>query len=368
MNREFEEQQYRARELTRLVLEEQRYERMARFIFPGVVGDPIQQKPGIYQNVPFETYLSWNAASNSSLGRAVVEISPLIISMAHYKKQLPFKQSDAMRFGTMCHSSKFEFANALRDYVAMPDFRNYREADDGTLIEDPCCNKGKMVKAKDGTEKYERGAVSKTPASTEEYSERVAAFEKKHIGKIIVTDEAMNKLAGVLNALDQNQTVRRLYANNGPVTESRDAGTEYEVSIVWIDEQTGLLCKGRIDCAQHGTRELPDLKTSASVASFDKAVGHLGYHRQGAFYSDGMRTLTGSAYRPWCVAAEPDGPVFGVRAKPIGEATLAAGRHQYRLVLDRIRIGVETNKWPEFEEIGQAEEGWEIPHWMLPMV
>lgn len=320
---------------------------MARFIYPGVRGEPIQQKPGIYQGVPFEEYLAWNAISNSSLSPAVSEVAPLLISMAHYKKQLPLTPTQAFKFGKLTHASKFEFANALRDYVVMPEFRTYREAEDGTLIEDPCKND-------DGK------TISKTPANTKDYKRRVQAFTEKNVGKIIVSNTEIENLAGVLNALDQNEIVRRLYANNGPATD-------YELSIVWQDEQTGLMCKGRLDCVQHSEKIIPDLKTSQRVADFEKALGIYGYHRQGAYYADGMKVLTGATYTPWCVAAEPEGPVFGVRAKPIGQATFLAGRWQYRQLLDRIAVCIKSARWPEFEEVVPVPD-WEIPHWQMPAV
>lgn len=322
------------------------------FVYPGVHGEPIDIEPGFYEaeKVPFETYLRWNAISNSSLSAAIRSTKPLVISMAHYRVQEPTNETPAMRFGTYAHAAKFEFIRCIAEYDVMPDFTIYREADpeidqlpEGTLIEAPCVNA-------DGKTK------SKNPRATTDYENRVNKYKSRpdKVGKKFVENSELERLAGVLRALDRDERASEYFANNGP-------GTDRELCIVWNDPVTGLRCKGRLDCVQHASRLIIDLKNSKNVARFDEMIAWYGYHRQGAWYADGLQTLTGEAYRSAIVAVEPGKP-HSVRAAPLSFATLTAGRNQYRQVLDSIARSVESNTWPAAE----SPTEWDIPAWSIP--
>lgn len=315
------------------------------FVYPGVRGEPIDVEPGIYQaaDVPFETYLSWNAISNSSLGAAVREISPLVISMCHYKHQEPKEETQAMRFGKWAHAAKFEFLKAIEDYDIKPDFTKYKVADDGSLIEDPCKNS-------DGK------TVSKVPKNTDDYRNRVAKYEAlpDKVGKIFIEAEEAENLSGLLYALDRHKLASHYFRNEG-------AATDREVSIVWIDKPTGLKCKARIDCVQHSDRMTIDLKTVAELGAFEKAIANWCYHRQGAWYADGFKALTGETYTAAIVAGEKRKHA-GVIAAPLSFSAMAAGRSQYRLILDKIAACIESKVWPAQD----SPEEFELPAWAMP--
>ena len=74
-------------------------------------------KPGIYRDVDFDTYLSLDAISNSSLHAAKK-------SMLHYLTQKTVEETPAMRLGTLCHAGKFEPEMVSRRYAVMPAFEN----------------------------------------------------------------------------------------------------------------------------------------------------------------------------------------------------------------------------------------------------
>lgn len=323
---------------------------MAKFIYPGVHGEPIQQKPGLYQNVPAEEYFRWNAISNSSMGHALVrqKDQPWLISMAHWRDQKPVTESPEIRFGKYVHAGRFEFFTALKDYVTMPDMLLNDIDADGNVFESPCQDaKGNMTESR----------------NAKMYKDRVEKFQGFHVGKQFVSHEERERQAGFLYALDNDDTSRRYFANRGPETD-------YELSIVWKDRETGLLCKARIDCAQHSpievspglvSRAVIDLKSLESVAMFPHSMATLGYHRQGALYGDGMKAITGYDYWPCAVPCERQKP-FTVGARPLELSTVIAGRTQYRQILAAIANSIETENWPG----PKLPPTWQVPPWALP--
>lgn len=70
-----------------------------------------------------------------------------------------------------------------------------------------------------------------------------------------------------------------------------------EVSLFWIDPETGVKCRARLDWLpnKHEGRRLivPDLKSAATAAptEFAKAAANFGYYGQATHYLDGVRTL-----------------------------------------------------------------------------
>ena len=320
------------------------------FVFPGVHGEPIHQKPGVYQGVPAEEYHRWNAVSNSSMGHALVRQKdlPWLISMSHYHTQEPLTETPEIRFGKFAHAGRFEFFTALKDYVTMPDLLTCDVDKDGEVFESPC---------KDASGKVTESRNAKM------YKERVARFQGFHVGKQFVDQSEYSRQAKFLYALDCDETARAYFGNHGPATD-------YEYSICWKDRESGLLCKARIDCAQHSpieiapgqvSRAVIDLKSLDSVTLFPHSMATLGYHRQGAFYADGMKTITGHDYWPCAVPCERNRP-FTVGARPLELSTVVAGRMQYRQILTAIAAAIESDKWPG----PTLPPTWQVPPWALP--
>lgn len=345
------------------------------FVFPGVHGEPIEKKPGIYQGVPAAEYFRWNAISNSSMGHAVLDLNPLTISMAHYRVQQPIEETPEIRFGKFVHASRFEFMTALKDYVTVPDLIANDIDKEGNLFPSPCRTKEK--KKYSAGEPVPAGWVVEvtgdagdgllwklTESKTSDmYQDRLARFHALHAGKSFVSQAEYERQAEFLYALDSDEGAKTYFANHGPATD-------YELSIVWKDRETGLLCKGRIDCAQHSpieigagrqSRAVIDLKSLDKLIQFPNSMAKFGYHRQGAFYADGMKAITGCEYWPCVVPAERDKP-FTVGARQMEFSTVLAGRLQYRKILAEIAKSIEADTWAG----PSLPPTWQVPPWALP--
>ena len=276
-------------------------------------------KPGIYPDVPFAEYLQWDAVSNSSLHAAKK-------SMLHYHEQQPLEDKPCFRLGTLCHVGKFEPLLIAQRYVVMPAFDTQVKKPNG----DP----------------YDK------PKASGAYRELVNDFKATNADKIVVEQSEFDAMLGVVSALANHRRASEYLAVR--------ADTQCEVAIVWRDPDTGLLCKGRMDALQYDIETIGDLKTAVDVVNFEKTIAVRSYHRQGAFYVDGLQVLTGEVFDFSLTAVEPNRP-HGVRAAKICEEALEAGRDEYSSLLIQIAESRETKIWPGYS----SPDEWRLPAWAV---
>lgn len=139
------------------------------------------------------------------------------------------------------------------------------------------------------------------------------------------------------------------------------AGTEKEKSITWVDRETGLTCKARLDFV--GDEHFGDLKSTGDVDvyKFNGISARMLYHAQLAFYCDGLRAATGKSRRPVVIAAEIK-PPYDVAVYGVDEETLEVGREKYRELLAKVvavrATGSRNGRYPE-------EQILRLPSWMF---
>lgn len=89
--------------------------------------------------------------------------------------------------------------------------------------------------------------------------------------------------------LEINEVIRKsheaLHAHPTVGEILRDS--EKELSLFWIDPETGVLCKARLDIWSPKTRQVWDLKKTAKFDRFEWEVRNLGYKIQGGWYKRG---------------------------------------------------------------------------------
>jgi PDDEXK-like domain of unknown function (DUF3799) len=278
--------------------------------------------PGIYQGVPFETYLAWQAISNSSMQAALK-------SMAHYKCQKPIEPTRQMIVGTLTHSARFEEGSVNNRFAFQPDFKD----------------KANEIRVANKKEK------SDAVWATNEYKKLVNDFKVKAVadGKEVITEEEFTNLIGMVRALSADKTAK-----------SYLSGGLYEVSIVAKDPETGLLCKARIDHMHAAASMITDLKSTADASEFEKSIANYHYHRQLALYGDMLGWLPQpiTIEQRNIVAVESSSP-YCVRSAPVSEDDIDEGRDEYRRLLNQIAECHKTKKWPGYEN----PKTWTRPHW-----
>lgn len=272
--------------------------------------------PGVYEDVLFEDYLQWDALSSSRLKLAAT-------SLAHYKAGWQGEETPALRFGSLVHCGQLEpMALALR-YAVMPAY----EMDAENVTKD-----GEQTQSK----------------SSKYYQTKKAEFYKANADKTIVTADQFDEMLGCVKSLCSNEAASSVLRGPGPV----------EVSIVWEDEETGMLCKGRFDKLNSAGGMFADLKTARDVARFRRAIIDYGYHRQAAFYREGWRVLTGELLVPWLIPIEKSAP-YGCCAAPLSIELIQQGWTLISRDVQRVAEAVEADAFPCYEN----PEEWVAPDW-----
>lgn len=211
-------------------------------------------KTGIYEGVPFTEYLSWDACSQSGLS-VMHQKSPL-----HYKHYIDRgADTEALRFGRAFHdfvSGEFE-----GKYAVQPDFGD--------------------------------GRRKETKAQVAVWKEANKAFKW-------INEKDMSAITGMAKRIEANKYASKIV--NYP-------GAKREVSMLWRDELTGVLCKGRMDLYIENYKGsgplIADFKTtsSANELEFERSAYKYGYHIQAGMYVEGLESLSGKKN---CLPDPPD--------------------------------------------------------------
>lgn len=186
---------------------------------------------------------------------------------------------------------------------------------------------------------------------------QAAAETARAEGLIPLLPDGLDRARAMAKALRDHPYVGAVLAAQG----------ENELSMWWVDERTGILCKGRIDAlrvADDGTHVIGDVKTAAAVAPgrFGRAAADRGYHLQGAAYIDGYRTHYPDALVAYLLAAVESEPPHFVAVYSFTAEQLEAGQRRWEQALDLYRECTETDHWPAYPTEPIALD---MPPWAL---
>lgn len=134
--------------------------------------------------------------------------------------------------------------------------------------------------------------------------------------------------------------------------------TQTELTVVWIDEATGVKCKARIDALNPSLGTIIDLKstTDAAPRAFSRSIYNYGYYRQAAFYHAGAKAGLGfDAEEHICIAHEKEDPWVPVVYR-IREDAVTAGHDEIwgtptkEGLLPRYARCLESDVWPGYTD------------------
>ncbi len=259
----------------------------------------VRVEPGIYPGTSYAEYARMDAINHSVLEH--IRKSPAHLREAQIH---PPEPTEAMEFGSAFHVAILEPERFAAEYV--------------------------------------RGLEGVGKRSNAD-KDRWAKFEADHHGQTVLKAEEYDDIVGMAGAAWESETAANLLRGDGA----------NEVVIVWRDQETGLLCKARMDRigSPYGWTFVVDVKSSrdASPASFRKDVANFGYARQLAMYLDGAATLAPAERRNAIIAVEKARP-FGVAIYELTDAAIEEGRKQYRRNLRQYATCKAKGSWPGYPD------------------
>lgn len=281
-------------------------------------------KPGIYDDISFDDYLKIDAVNQSTLKKMDRSPAHCFASMSE-----PDKPTTPMKFGKLLHAGKLEPLTIPRLYTVMPPYHLDKE----------------NVTAK---------KVPTESKVTTYYKGKKAEHEAANPGKEAIEQAEFDQMVKMVQTIDADPDASRLFARGGT----------NEVTIVWVDKETGLLCKLRTDrFIQDQWPTILDLKKAANadeqwhngVKPFPMMIGSLGYDVQAAWYVDGAKAATGKDVNFLCVAIE-DNAACGMKIydltdnQPSEPSWADIGRRKYRPWLNQFAECKRTGVWPGYEK------------------
>jgi len=275
-----------------------------------------KMSPGVYEDLSFADYLAIDAVNNGSL-------SELKQSPRHYRERAGLEKTKPLLLGSLIHTGRLEPLALADRYAVLPDYQNDEQ---------------------NVTAAGER-STSKT---TKYYRAKAAAFREANSRREIVLADWYAEMVAIVMSLERSSLAQRV------LTCQR-----YELTLVWEDAPSGLLCKARLDAVAPGAH-FADLKSTARLDKFSRAIADYGYHRQMAHYQEGWRVLTGETLPPWLVVVE-SAPPYCVQAAPMDEETVAAGFHERADLLGELAGCLARDEWPG----PPSPKAWRLPEWAM---
>jgi PDDEXK-like domain of unknown function (DUF3799) len=180
-------------------------------------------------------------------------------------------------------------------------------------------------------------------------------------GAVPVLVHAHDTIKAMAAKIEEHATARLLLAPGSGLAEQ---------SVFWLDPETGMWRRCRIDFLPWGANGLiilPDYKTCASAApdAVAAAAARYGYHQQGAWYADAVRFLCPGVEVRFCLVCQEVTPPFLVETYYLHPSAILEGIRRNRLAIEIWRDCTETGIWPGYNP-EQTIETIRLPRWAVP--
>jgi hypothetical protein len=263
--------------------------------------------PGYYPDVPQSRYGlidAWNF-STAKVG---------LRSMAHMRHHIdnPSEVSEAMLVGQALHLAIFEPGRFAREVVVMQDFGRTRAE----------------LEAK-------------------------ARFLDEHRDRVVLKEEKLATVSAMAESVLANPQAAAALARPA----------HNEATVVWVDQETGIKCKGRLDRYLPEDSMVLDLKScrDGSRDGFARAVLQHHYGLQAAWYLEGIAQTRGDVAGFTWLTVENTAP-FVCTVYEVDDCTLEHGRAVMRKLLRQHAECLRTGVWPGYAT--KIEQNG-IPTWAL---
>lgn len=132
-----------------------------------------------------------------------------------------------------------------------------------------------------------------------------------------------------------------------PVAAALMEGARKEITMFWIDRETGCLCKGRADVDSDAHEVLCDVKTTedATYSGFARSVDKFRYDVQDVFYTDGKRAC-GDPCKGFVFIAIEKKPPYLCACYMITKEWRTKARMVYQRNMETYKACKDSGEWP----------------------
>ena len=178
-----------------------------------------------------------------------------------------------------------------------------------------------------------------TKAGKQQWEEAVAEAGSR----TIIQEDVFNDIQSIAKAFRSEPLAHKLIEN-----------ANFEKSIFWEDEESGLMCKARPDIWQ--TNMICDLKTAsdASLPEFSKAMANYGYHIQAAMIRDALRSVCNQDIDDFAFIVIEKSYPFAIGVYLLDKDALKIGAQEYKFLLKQLKqyteqVNEKTTRWPGYK-------------------
>lgn len=262
---------------------------------------------GVSRGIENDAYHGERSAVSST------QLKRMLVSPAHFLGGLsePEESSEAMQYGTVLHGRVLEPDTFAGRFFAMPKVNRQK---------------------KEGKAQYE-------------------AYVAAAAGRFIYPADWLPGIERIVDNAHMHAKARSILGIG-----------EAEVVFAWVDQETGIKCKIKVDWL-HDLALLADVKSAVDVTrdGFSKACARLNYPLSAAMYCEGVRQVTGQ-WPEWSFIACEKEPPHTVAVYRATEGFLRRGQKDFRTALRRLAECRAQGRFPMLQEDGDWESI-DLPRW-----
>lgn len=284
--------------------------------------EPLARPMGVIPGMSFESYLAVDAASSHRL-------IDMMRSPAHCRWNIdnPKKQTDDLKIGTACHDCILSPETFPASWVVSENCSSILQS--GKRAGQCCGAPGKIRSVGSWYCGMHSGGLAADPLDDSQ----------------VLTLEQHEKVTSAADAVMSHPTVREMLE----LTEPDDR----ELSIFWIDAETGVYCKARVDALARKIATINDLKSArcAQPGFWIRQAKTLGYDLQGAFYLEACTQAGIEVDAFKSIVFEKEGP-YCVNWAHFDPEILKLAARANQACLRRYAECLASGEWPGYDENG----------------
>lgn len=181
--------------------------------------------------------------------------------------------------------------------------------------------------------------------------------EQRAAGLIPILAREQETITAMAAAIEAHQTAR-LLLDRGEIMP--------EMSLFWVDDETGVWCRARVDAVKlRGRVMVVDYKTtrSADPDQFARDAANLGYHIQDAQYEQGVMHVLGDAECDFLFLAQEKEPPYVVSVFQLDRAAKAYGAERLDAARRKFARCCASGEWPGHQPAEDMITTIALPRW-----